>query len=1483
VQVVLPAASATAPTLPAAAPAGAQADRRPARVVPKGLRSFDAADADFFLDLLPGPRDREGLPDSLRFWKGRVEETDADRTFAVGLLYGPSGCGKSSLVKAGLLPRLAGHVLPVYVEATAEETEARVLKGLHKHCPELPARAGLGEALAALRRGRGLPAGKKVLLVLDQFEQCLHARGGAGNAELVQALRQCDGGRVQCLVLVRDDFGMAATRFMRDLEVRIVEGHNFATVDLFDPGHARQVLAAFGRAFGRLPDNPAAVAPDQERFLEQAVAGLAQDGKVVSVRLALFAEMVKGKSWAPATLRDVGGAEGVGVAFLEESLGSRAANPEHRLHSRAAQAVLKGLLPEQGSDIKGSMRPERALGEASGYAGRPGEFAELLRILDAELRLVTPTSPEGQEAPTQAQSASAGTSLPLAGASGLCGGECYYQLTHDYLVPSLRDWLTRQQRETRRGRAELRLAERAALWTAKPESRHLPAWWEWLTIRLLTRTKDWTPPQRRMMHRAACVHTTRGAVLAVLLGAALLTGLTVWGQVSEQRRQDRAAALVRALKAAETADVPKLVEEVGPYRRWANPLLRQTIAEAVDGSKEHLHAALALLPADGGQADYLAERLLAGRPDEVLVLRDALRGHGRDLAERYWAVVQDNKADPGRRLRAACALAAYDPDGGRWADVSGDVVNALVRENLLLVPRWAEALRPVRDRLIAPLADVFRSAGRSESERDLATTLLTDYAADRPEVLAHLLPDADPKAYAALFPLLQRHRERAVGLLTAELDGTAPWDWKDAPLDPAWAAPEPALVRQAEAAQGLVAERFAFCQTLPLEQFEAVAAGLRRGGYRPVRLRPYAVGEAVQVAAAWTRDGRDGREAHGLTAAEVRQQDAERHKQGYQPVDLAGYLDGGRERYAALWVKAGQDDEARLYVGVPEPRHKADGLGPLLEAKYRSVTLQGFLGGDGKARYSGVMWKGTPDGTATWNDDEGTHADRGLSDGLPMDVSLYPSRQYVADARAELLGFLSGSPWAGLGLRSQYPRLPHPERHYAGCFLKSAAFDDAVAFGLTPEEQLRRCRGLAGQDYRPAALSVAVFPWPQASRLQADQPASGPLAATVWHRPVVHDEAKEHLAKRQASVAVARLRLGQAERVWPLLQHHSDPRLRSYLIHRLSPLGADARALVKRLDEEPDVSAKRALLLCLGEFGPEQLPAAEREALVPALLKVYRDDPDPGLHGAAEWLLRRWQQADKLREIDKALATGKVEGQRRWYVNGQGQTLALIEGGEFLMGSPRTEEGRESGAEGTVEMQHRRRIGRTFALATKAVTVEEFLRFRKDYAYNKQYSPTPQHPVNAVSWYDAAAYCNWLSKQEGIAEDQWCYLPTEDGQFGPGMRLRPNYLRVTGYRLPTEAEWEFGCRAGAVTGRYYGETEELLGKYAWYTKHSQDKGMLVPGSLKPNDLGLFDVLGNAWQWYEDPIFLYPHGMHGDPARTKSIQWILKTLKVFRTV
>jgi eukaryotic-like serine/threonine-protein kinase len=1091
-------------------------DQRPLKIVPKGLRSFDEHDADFFLELLPGPRDRDGLPDSIRFWKRKIEQTDPDLSFKVGLIYGPSGCGKSSLVKAGLLPRLGKHVLPVYVEATPEETEARLLKGVRKACPELPRGLGLADSLANLRRGRILPPERKVLLVLDQFEQWLHAKRGEENTELVAALRHCDGEHVQAVVLVRDDFWLAASRFMQELEIDLVPDQNIALVDLFDPRHARKVLKAFGKAYGTLPEKTTDLSKDQQTFLEQAISGLIQDGKIVSVRLALFAEMVKAKSWTPTTLREIGGTEGVGVTFLEETFGSAQANPKHRLRQKAAQAVLKALLPETGTDIKGQMRSRQELLEASGYANRPKDFDDLIHILDPELRLITPTDPEGSD---DSQS----MTKP---------GERFYQLTHDYLVHSLRDWLTRKQRETRRGRAELRLAERSASWNAKPENRHLPSALEWANIRLLTRKKDWTDPERRMMARAGRVHAVRGLTRATVLILLSWGVYEVDGQLKAQMLRDR-------LLASPLAEAPGIIAELRPYQGWADPMLRQALAEAegTGNSRMQLNAALALLPMDDTQLPYLKDRLLRSSAEDVAVLRKSLLSYKDSIAPDCWRVLEKpTPEDQGKALQAASALALYDPENPRWEKTRTDIANRLVAENAYVVARWIDALRPVANWLREPLVAVFHDEKREESERTLAASALAEYLSDQPTDLAGLLMDATEKQFAALYPSVERRSEPSAPLFEEELS------------------------------------------------------------QKP----PSATGE--------------------------------------QPTEV-----------------------------------------------------------DSKA----------------------------------------------------------------------------------------------------------------------------------------------------WDK----------FYKRQANAAVALIRLGRTAKTWLLLKHTPDPSLRSYLVHSLGPLGVEPGLLIAKLDQESDVSIRRALILSLGKHEVGRLSSAVRIDWTTKLLDLYRNDPDPGIHGALEWLLRQWRNESQIRGIDKEL--GKLplptlradQGEassnansRGWYLNSQGQTMVIVPGPvEFPMGEGKT--------------QHRERIGYSFAIASNEVTVEQFETFLKENPRvkvnnNKTYSPFPTCPMNSASWYDATAYCNWLSAKDGIPADEWCYGPNEKGDYAEGMKLLSNAENRKGYRLPTEAEWEYSCRAGASSGYSFGEPWALLEQYGSYFRNTATWAQPV-GSLKPNDLGLFDLHGNIMEWCQD--------------------------------
>jgi formylglycine-generating enzyme required for sulfatase activity len=398
------------------------------------------------------------------------------------------------------------------------------------------------------------------------------------------------------------------------------------------------------------------------------------------------------------------------------------------------------------------------------------------------------------------------------------------------------------------------------------------------------------------------------------------------------------------------------------------------------------------------------------------------------------------------------------------------------------------------------------------------------------------------------------------------------------------------------------------------------------------------------------------------------------------------------------------------------------------------------------------------------------------------------------------------------------------------------------------------------------------------------------------------------LAKRQANAAVALLRMNQPAKVWPLLKHTPDPRVRSYLLHRLAALGANAESISKRLDNEPDLSARRALLLSLGEFGSKDF--TPDEALVQQVREMYRTAADPGLHAASEWLLRTWKQEawlkqtndewakdwegreKKIARIKEWITKDKEKSPPQWYVNDQGQTMVVIPGPvEFVMGSPPTE-----AARGDNETPHNRRIGRTFVLSAKSVTLGEYRKFEPRYglAEIERWAQSADSPVIATNWFQAVHYCNWLSKQEGLPESEWCYEPFHDPKAGPlfavssvgllpspwgqgvflalggmvpgrldakyeeGMRLARNYLERQGYRLPTEAEMEYATRAGAVTARYYGETDELLPKYAWYTKNAQEKAWPA-GIMKPNDLGLFDAQGNVFTWCQDRYKAYPEG------------------------
>ena len=726
------------------------------QIVPRGLRSFGQDDADFYSDLLPGPRDRSGVPESVTFWTTKIQERTLRNTFSVGLIYGPSGCGKSSFLKAAVLPALPPSVVHIYIEASSQYTEAHLLEAVRDKCPEVDDNLDLADTLASLRRG-GLADGHKVLLVIDQFEQWLRSRSNRDYGVLGRAFRQCDGRHLQAVVSVRDDFWIAVANFMHDVEAPLASDVNFRGMDLFTVSHAEKILTAQGRAYGALPTAPSRLELPQHQFVHQAVAGLARNTRVVPVHLALFAEMVKDKPWTPSTLRKMGGTEGVGVTFLEETFNSRSANPEHRMHQQAARAVLAALLPESGGEIKGSMQAESTLLNAAGYQGQEREFAELIRVLDTELRLITPTEPAecpGNESATGKLTA---------------GNQKYYHLTHDYLVPSITEWVSQKKKQTRRGRAELLLEERTKIWQARPSTRTLPTLAEWLRILALApvRNRDHLNAEQAMMKQAGRFHAMRLVLLFVIV-----TGIA--GGAYYSTKKTRAFALAESLRSAATQDVPEIIGQVDDMRAWIEPVLADQLGKGDSESRAQLHLRLALLKNDPRQVHFLRERMLKSTPVELQIIADSLRQHGDvdEVVNFFGPVLLDKRLDSTSRFRASAALAAVGEPSFGLTSVEDDTAEFVaeqllmrIKENRLQLHSWSRIFHSVHDHLNRHLSVVFSDSNRGESDREVAALILGQFIADRPEDLVELLLKATPSQHRILWPKLQSKETSAIPLL----------------------------------------------------------------------------------------------------------------------------------------------------------------------------------------------------------------------------------------------------------------------------------------------------------------------------------------------------------------------------------------------------------------------------------------------------------------------------------------------------------------------------------------------------------------------------------------------------------------------------------------------------------------------------------------------------------------------------------------------
>jgi serine/threonine protein kinase/formylglycine-generating enzyme required for sulfatase activity len=531
-------------------------------LVSKGLRAFGPEDSRGFRQLLPGSKDRLGVPECITFWKRQIEASEiasGERTFSVGVVFGPSGSGKSSLVRAGVLPNLdPNQVEYAILECSAENTENKLKASLCEACPSIPSRLGLVEILDGIKDGLWQTGKKKCVIVLDQFEQWLHANRDLDRSPLVEAIRHCDGKQLFCLLIVRDEFWIGTSKFLTAVGVDFHEGVNGQRVDLFDEKHACKVLYLIGRAMEKLPIGRDQMTREQVRFIEKVVGALSDDGQVISVHITMFAEMFKYREWTLAELKKVGGLSGVGERFLDETFNDKNSQSRFAYLKDEVRFLLETFLPDPRTDIREKQYSKSQLKSFAPASVKEAGIDQAIELLDKELRLISPTDAEG---PGEGEAT-----------NGDIDGR--YQLTHDYLVPSIRNWLNRTNRKTWRGRIGVKVAEMSSYWKQDNDSRFMPSSLDYLKFRAAGSPLPKTESNQKFLRKA----NSRFLIKALSLAVLLVVGYFVSASLLKNRESIAIARWEKYLTASPD-DAGEVLDELKPLYRWIRNDVNESLEE----------------------------------------------------------------------------------------------------------------------------------------------------------------------------------------------------------------------------------------------------------------------------------------------------------------------------------------------------------------------------------------------------------------------------------------------------------------------------------------------------------------------------------------------------------------------------------------------------------------------------------------------------------------------------------------------------------------------------------------------------------------------------------------------------------------------------------------------------------------------------------------------------------------------------------------
>ncbi|MFT4540668.1 MAG: sulfatase activating formylglycine-generating enzyme [Planctomycetota bacterium] len=918
------------------------------------------------------------------------------------------------------------------------------------------------------------------------------------------------------------------------------------------------------------------------------------------------------------------------------------------------------------------------------------------------------------------------------------------------------------------------------------------------------------------------------SVVSVVTLASGLIGITLQWRIAvsalearDTATAERDRARLKTVLEVRSGLVPALLEDLQFEDGPGKDLMDALLADTTVNNRGRLR--LARIKTNPSVLPEIARDMLSTMDwsPELRMHLEVLRQYADQIPAQDWSDLlrvfasrcEAGEANDLRARIAALTLASIDPAGELWKHKAKQIAIDLVHECSAAGPAWPNAFPTLPIEILDELIVLARADDPETRLR--ATNWIVRSGSWNLAYMLELLPSADTDSYLLLAEALDANSDAVVQHMRSFLT-------EDMHVNPqprnnsSWQEVPESLALQIESHAGVISDQGAFVLGMAPAVFLELCEELRSCGYRPLQFKTTQE-TTPGISATWVRDDGEFLIEMGLTLDDLDTVTNEVAADGIFLLSLAATIDksdpDSTPLYGALYGLPVDQEWYRVAVGAE-----------LSEPELMQST-RSFYDSDYSPQTHGYYRDrdGIPMHYATWVQ-SAYHAEFALPEAMSSAIYGADPYPFWCQTDVEIMFDETAPASAGTPL-------------YNGAWRHHLTRESTSLHGLTPQEHRTRALELVAIGYEPVSIDLAHAPT-----------TGQPSVASVWHRQILSTDDRARIDHDRATAGLTLLRMGAVDEALASCVKLADRGVRTSMASRAQGLKVDPSSLIDRLDLDADPRLLRACLLILASYSLEAIPSAKTPALINRCSVLAKDCIDPGVHSAATLCLRRWDQP--VANADLGVSGVRNEDGFGWEITPTGQTLAILPRRDSVfVGAPAYYPNRSD-----VEYVHRRKLSRSFAISTTEITDLEYEALFVDHPELATRAPGSGHiPRVAVSWLGAARYCRWLSEQQGLPESEMCFPPVPQIQIG--ITLPNDFLDRSGYRLPTETEWEYACRADSMTLYAMGWDRTLLQEYA-VTRGLDEDALNDVASKLPNDFGLFDMMGNAMEWCNSHYYPY---------------------------